>query len=254
VIELTKVCCTYQLREGWVGKRHVEAVKDVDLALHANEMVALVGESGSGKTTLALTIAGLLRQRSGTIRFHGRDRATSTRQEIRSFRRKRSIVSQDPYSSLNPRMRIETALAECLRVARVGPSGGISAEIDHLLESVGLSPSYRTKYPHALSGGERQRVAIARAISSRPELLIADEVTSALDVSVSAHIVNLLLDLKDESRFACLFVTHDLPLALAVADRIVIMRRGVVVESGSPEALLRGARHPYTQELLGTNA
>ena len=168
---------------------------------------------------------------------------------MREFRKRRSIVFQNPYQSLNPRMRVESALREALKVADVLPRNEISGEIDRLLESVGLPTSYRKKYPLALSGGERQRVAIARAIAARPDVLIADEVTSALDVSVSAHIINLLLDLKSTANFACLLITHDLSLAMAVADRVVIMREGRVVDEGTPDEV-RASSNEYTRELL----
>jgi ABC-type glutathione transport system ATPase component len=159
-------------------------------------------------------------------------------------------VFQNPYQSLNPRIRVGPALAEALTVARVVPKAEVPAEVDRLLTSVGLPTAYRYKYPLMLSGGERQRVAIARAIAGRPDVLVADEITSALDVSVSAQIVNLVLDLKARRNFSCVFVTHDLSLGLAIADRILIMKSGEVVEAGSPEFLQNYATQPYTKQLI----
>lgn len=250
VLEVRGITCTFKVGDGWFGKRKIDAVNNVDLALYPNEMVALVGESGSGKTTLARTIAGLEKPRTGTIYYRGRPLDRRHRGQMREFRRRRSIVFQNPYASLSPRMKVGAALAEALTVAGVVPKPQIPAEVDRLLTSVGLPTSYRNKYPLALSGGERQRVAIARAISNHPDVLIADEVTSALDVSVSAHILNLLMDLRSQRNFTCLFITHDLPLALAVADRVVIMRSGEIVDSGTPDEVMRLSTHPYTRQLL----
>jgi peptide/nickel transport system ATP-binding protein len=249
VVEVEGVTCCYTVGHGWFSKRRIEAVSSVDMTLRSDELVALVGESGSGKTTLARTMAGLIKQSSGVIRYRGVELNTRNRRQMREFRKRRSIVFQNPYQSLNPRMRIESALREALKVAGVVEAGEMSDEIDRLLLSVGLPLSYRTKHPLSLSGGERQRVAIARAIAGRPDLLIADEVTSALDVSVSAQIMNLLLDLKSKDDFACLLITHDLTLAMAIADRVLIMRNGAIVASGSPDEL-RDSSHEYARELL----
>jgi len=240
----------YSSGAGWFGRRRVAAVADVDLQLMPDELLVLVGESGSGKTTLSRMIAGLIAPSSGVIEHRGVDLRRLSRRQLQDFRRRRSMVFQNPYHSLNPRMRIGRALTEALKVSRAVPKAERPAEVERLLDSVGLPAAYRSKFPMMLSGGERQRVALARAIASRPELLIADEVTSALDVSVSAHIVNLLLDLKAANRFSCLFVTHDLSLALVLADRIAIMRSGRIVDSGTP-AELRESTNEYTRELLG---
>lgn len=249
LIETRGIACRFTVSSGWFGRQRIDAVNGVDLQLHADELVALVGESGSGKTTLARTIAGLVKPSSGVIRYRGVELNAHSRRQMREFRRHRSIVFQNPYQSLNPRMRIESTLREALKVANAVPKAETSDEIDRLLASVGLPTSYRRKHPLALSGGERQRVAIARAIAARPDILIADEVTSALDVSVSASIINLLLDLKSTANFACLLITHDLRLALAVANRIVIMRAGSVTDSGSPDDV-RASSNDYTRRLL----
>src|SRR3954454_9391601 len=249
VIEIEGAAIRFTVNDGWFGRRHIDAVPGVDLQLYAEELVALVGESGSGKTTLARALAGLQKLAGGRVRYRGVELNNRNRKQMREFRKRRSIVFQNPYQSLNPRMRVESTLREALKVAGVVRSEDISGEIDRLLESVGLPTSYRQKYPLALSGGERQRIAIARAIAARPDVLIADEVTSALDVSVSAHIINLLLDLKSEANFACLLITHDLSLAMAVADRVVIMQGGQVVDEGTPGEV-QASSHEYTRELL----
>jgi peptide/nickel transport system ATP-binding protein len=250
VLEARDVSRTYAIGEGWFGRRKFNAVSNVNLKLMSDELLVIVGESGSGKTTLARMLAGLVRPSSGVVSARGTELTKRTRRQIKEFRRHTAIVFQNPYQSLNPRMRIGPALSEALNVARVVPKAEVSDEVDRLLTSVGLPVKYRLKYPLMLSGGERQRVAIARAIAGRPDVLIADEITSALDVSVSAQIVNLMLDLKAQRNFSCAFVTHDLSLALAIADRILIMRAGEVVDSGTPDFLQHHATHPYTRQLL----
>jgi peptide/nickel transport system ATP-binding protein len=249
VLEVEDAAIRFTVSAGWFARRHIDAVDGVDLKLYPEELVALVGESGSGKTTLARTLAGLQKLAGGSVRYRGVELNNRNRKQMREFRKRRAIVFQNPYQSLNPRMRVDSTLREALKVAGVVDAAAISREVDRLLVSVGLPTSYRQKYPLALSGGERQRVAIARAIAAQPDVLIADEVTSALDVSVSAHIVNLLLDLQAEAKFACLLITHDLSLAMAVADRIVIMRDGHVVDEGAP-AEMRRSSNDYTRELL----
>jgi peptide/nickel transport system ATP-binding protein len=240
----------FRVSNGWIGKRLVHAVDGVSLDLHAGEVVALVGESGSGKTTLARSIAGLRPWSAGSVHYRGVNLADMSRRQLRDFRSRRGIVFQNPNASLNPRMRVEDALGEMIAVSKVVGRKQISSEIDRLLDSVALSRSYRVKYPLELSGGERQRVAIARAIAGRPSLFIADEITSALDVSVSAQIINLVLDLRDELQFACLFITHDLTLALAVAQRVEIMKTGKVVDSGSPSYITNESTNDYTKVLM----
>lgn len=250
VLEAKNVTRSYVIGEGWFGRHRFNAVSNVDLRLNHEELLVIVGESGSGKSTLARMLAGLVRPSSGVVVAGGTELTKRSRKQIKEFRRHTSIVFQNPYQSLNPRIRIGPALAEALTVARAVPKAEVSAEVDRLLTSVGLPTAYRHKYPLMLSGGERQRVAIARAIAGRPDVLIADEITSALDVSVSAQIVNLVLDLKARRNFSCVFVTHDLALALAIADRILIMKSGEVVETGTPEFLQNYATQPYTKQLI----
>ena len=251
IVEAIDVGRRYVVSSGWFSKERIDAVKSVNLRLYSDEMVALVGESGSGKSTLGRMLIGLTKPTSGSISFEGVPLAGRSGKQMREFHRRSSIVFQNPYQSLNPRMRVGNALAEALRVA-LFPRDRIADEVRRLLRSVQLSESYRDKYPMTLSGGERQRVAIARAVAGGSQFVIADEATSALDVSVSAEIVNLLLDLKEEQKFGCLFITHDIALAMTVAEKILIMRSGEIVDSGTPLELLAGEVHPYTRELLET--
>ena len=251
IVEATKVCRHYDVSSGWFSRERIDAVKSVSLRLYAEEMVALVGESGSGKSTLGRMLVGLTEPTGGSISFEGVPLESRSRRRMREFHRRSSIIFQNPYQSLNPRMRVGDALAEALKVASF-PGDRIEGEVRRLLRSVQLAESYAGKYPLMLSGGERQRVAIARAIAGGSQFVVADEATSALDVSVSAEIVNLLLDLKDEQKFACLFITHDIALAMALAERILIMRAGEIVDSGTPDELMSGGGHPYTRELVET--
>lgn len=240
LVEVKDLSRHYTVSSGWFSRRTIDAVKSVSLEIYPNEILALVGESGSGKTTLGRMIVGLVKPSGGTIAHWG-DRSNGA-----------AIIFQNPYQSLNPRLRVGTALAEALKVSRVVPKSEIRQEVDRLLEAVQLPLSYAAKYPIALSGGEQQRVAIARALAVRPDFLVADEPTSALDVSVAAQVLNTLLDARRERSFACLFITHDLALATAIADRLMIMKDGSIVDSGSPEGLMSSPGHPYTEELLST--
>jgi peptide/nickel transport system ATP-binding protein len=251
IVEAVDVGRRYVVSSGWFAKERIDAVKSVSLSLYSDQMVALVGESGSGKSTLGRMLIGLTKPTSGSISFEGVPLADRSGKQMREFHRRSSIIFQNPYQSLNPRMRVGSALAEALRVA-LFPRDGVADEVGRLLKSVQLSESYRDKYPMTLSGGERQRVAIARAVAGGSHFVIADEATSALDVSVSAEIVNLLLDLKDEQKFGCLFITHDIALAMTVAEKILIMRNGEIVDKGTPDELLEGEVHPYTRDLLET--
>ncbi len=223
------------------GGRDKVAVDDVSFAIGRGETLAVVGESGSGKTTVARCLAGLEQPTSGTIRWAGDDHGP---------RRRVGMVFQDPASTLNPALTIGATLREALRAAR--QAAVPSADVERLLETVGLPTAYRKRLPIALSGGERQRVAVARALAGDPRLVICDEPVSALDASVQAQIVNLLVDLQRELGISYLFITHDLAVARQVAGRILVMQRGRVVESGSTEAVLARPDHPYTRTLIAS--
>jgi oligopeptide/dipeptide ABC transporter ATP-binding protein len=231
-------------------RRHghlLHAVDAVDLELHRGEAVGLVGESGSGKSTLARALAGLLPTDQGEIRLAGR-RLPARRS--RADHRRIQLVFQDPYSSLNPRMTVGGMLSELLRVHRVVPRNEVAQTSGSLLTMVGLDPGALTAYPRQFSGGQRQRVAIARALALRPDILIADEPVSSLDVSVQATILNLLRDLRAELGLTLLLIAHNLAVVRHLCDRVAVMYLGRIIEVAPAETLLRTPRHPYTRALI----
>ena len=228
----------------------LRAVDGVDLELGASETVALVGESGCGKSTLAKGIVGLEPLAAGSVMFQGK--ALDHQHERFSISRQLQRVFQDPDASLNPRLTLNQALTEPLRIHRIVPRSAEEAAVCDLLERVGIDPVLRNRYPHELSGGQKQRVCIARALAVRPKLLILDEAVSALDVSVRAQILNLLSDLKRDLGLAYLFITHDLGVVRQFADRVYVMYLGQMVEVAGVEALFARPEHPYTQALLAS--
>ncbi|ONI76224.1 peptide ABC transporter ATP-binding protein [Actinosynnema sp. ALI-1.44] len=230
------------------GKKQI--LHDVSLDLASRECLALVGESGCGKTTLARSIIGLHHKHSGGILFRDNEMAIRARDRPLAMRRAVQYIFQSPYNSLNPRRTIGETLREPLKVLFSMPTAKATAAISETLERVSLAPSMASSYPNQLSGGERQRVAIARALVCRPEVLICDEITSALDVSVQASIVRLLRRLQDEEGLALLFVTHNLALVRTVADRVIAMREGRLVETGRVDDVLDRPRDPFTQKLI----
>jgi oligopeptide/dipeptide ABC transporter ATP-binding protein len=235
----------------WTGRRGViRAVDGVDLAVGRGEIVALVGESGSGKTTLGRSILRLVEPTAGRIVFDGEDVRALRGARLRAMRRRMQIVFQDPYAALSPRMQIRDIIAEPLRLHGLINGRGIDAQVAELLGRVGLEPYMMDRYPHEMSGGQRQRIAIARALSLRPSFIVADEPVSALDVSVRAGILNILLDLQREEGISVLFISHDLSIVDRVADRIAVMYRGRIVEEGPTARLMDSPRHPYTRALL----
>jgi ABC-type glutathione transport system ATPase component len=235
------------------GRGAVHAVAGVDLMIGRGEIVGLVGESGSGKTTVAHCVLRLLEPDAGAIALDGTDVTHLSRRKLTPLRPKMHMVFQDPYSSLNPRMKVADIVAAPLRAQRrERPMSRrkINAEVDEMLAQVGLSPQLRGSFPHELSGGQRQRVGLARSLIARPLLLVADEPTSALDVSVQAAILNQLADLQRDLGFSCLFISHNLAVVHYLCDRIAVMRRGVIVEAGPRDQVFRSPSHPYTRELL----
>lgn len=232
------------------ARAEIVAVDRVDVEIAEGEIVALVGESGSGKSTLARCLLRLVEPDSGTIEFAGRDLLELSGRELRTQRREFQLVFQDSVAALDPRVRVGAALAEPLRCLRLVPGAAMAAAVRSLAARVGLEPAHLGRFPHELSGGERQRVGIARALATSPRLLIADEPVSALDVSLRAQILNLLLDLCRQDGLALLLILHDLSLADRLADRVLVMYHGRIVEQGESEKVLRRPLHPYTQELL----
>lgn len=226
------------------------AVEDFSLSLYPGEIVGLVGESGSGKTTVGRASIGLLPVKSGRLEVVGRDISNVSQKDLRQIRRHTGIVFQDPASSLNPRLPIGESIGEPIFLAGIAKDKELDKLVEDLLMSVELPRSYRNRYPHELSGGQRQRVGIARALALTPDILIADEPTSALDVSVQARFLELLQDLQDKLKFACLFISHDLGVVDILAHRIAVMQNGRLVEVGTRDEILKHPKDPYTQRLL----
>jgi oligopeptide transport system ATP-binding protein len=228
----------------------VAAVDDVSFAIEEGETLGLVGESGSGKTTTGRCMLRLLEPTSGTVRFRGEDVVRFSKRELREARRHMQIVFQDPYSSLNPRMRARAIVEEPLIIHRLGTRAERQARVAELFRLVGLNDAHLERYPHEFSGGQRQRIGLARALALNPSFLILDEPVSALDVSVQAQVVNLLIDLQEQLRLTYLFIAHDLRLMEHVCDRVAVMFLGKIVEIAPTASLFTAPQHPYTRALL----
>ena len=251
LLQVTGLRKEYVLKAGWFRRTRVGAVQDASFTLNRGRTLGVVGESGSGKTTLGLMLTRLIPHSAGQIRFAGQDLTALTAQGLKPFRRRIQIVFQNPYASLNPRFTVGQILMEPLRIHQIG---GSDAQREALalqwLERVGLSAQAFGKYPHEFSGGQRQRIAIARCLTMQPEILVCDECVSALDVSVQATVLNLLLDLQQAFGLTYVFISHDLAVVQHMADDILVMRAGEIVEQGSAQALYANPQHPYTQQLL----
>jgi len=251
LLEVTDLKTWFPFGGRWLGpRRWVRAVDGVSFTVRRGEIFGLVGESGSGKTTLGRSVLRLVEPTGGSMRFGGMDLRAVGARAMRPVRRRMQIVFQNPYGSLNPRMQIQQIVAEPLRFHRVVPDHEVAERVAALLGTVGLEPYFMHRYPHEMSGGQRQRVAIARALAPEPEFLVADEPVSALDVSVQAQLLTILLELQRTRRIAMLFITHDLAVVERVADRMGVMYRGKIVEQGETARVLSRPEDAYTRRLL----
>lgn len=228
----------------------VAAVDDVSFSVETGETFGLVGESGSGKTTTGRCLLRLVEPSSGSVRFEGDDVLAFDAARLRAARRDMQIVFQDPFASLNPRMRARAIVEEPLVIHGVGTKAERRERVAHLFHLVGLDPGHLERYPHQFSGGQRQRIGLARALALEPKFVVLDEPVSALDVSVQAQVVNLLLELQERLSLTYLFIAHDLRLVEHICDRVAVMYRGRIVEMGGAETLFDSPQHPYTQALL----
>lgn len=252
LLEVEGLKKTFWLAQGLFKKKAFQALKGASFQLQEGRTLGVVGESGSGKSTLGLTLMSLVSRDGGWIRFAGQDISDpESLQQNPELRRQIQIIFQNPYASLNPRFSVAEILLEPLRLHGLcGDEAGRQAEVQSLIQKVGLPPDAAGRYPHEFSGGQRQRIAIARALALRPRVLICDESVSALDVSVQAQVLNLLQDLQDEYRLSYIFISHDLSVVRYMSDEVMVMCAGEVVEQGSADEVFRQPRHPYTQRLL----
>ena len=233
-----------------VKEEVVHAVDGVDLRIRKGEVVGLVGESGCGKSTLGRIVAGILPQSDGQVFWNGQDVASLSGAAAREAKLKRQMIFQDPYASLNPRMRVADIVGEAPLVHGLVRRGDFDAYVDEQMRRAGLDPAFKRRYPHQFSGGQRQRIGIARALAVQPEFIVCDEAVAALDVSIQAQILNLFMRLRRELDLTYLFISHDLGVVEHLSDRVVIMYLGRVVEEAPTERVFRAPNHPYTRSLL----
>ncbi|MCR8577696.1 ABC transporter ATP-binding protein [Streptomyces sp. Isolate_219] len=254
ILEARDLVKHFPLTQGVLFRKQIGAVKAVDgvsFDLHQGETLGIVGESGCGKSTVAKLLVGLERPTAGQIRYRGEDISTLSARALKAVRRNIQMVFQDPYTSLNPRMTVGDIIGEPYEIhPEVAPKGDRRRKVQELLEVVGLNPEFIHRYPHQFSGGQRQRIGIARGLALRPEIIVADEPVSALDVSVQAQVVNLLEQLQQEFELSYVFIAHDLSVVRHISDRIAVMYLGRLAETGTDEQIYEHPTHPYTQALL----
>ena len=253
ILELHNLTKYFLAKAGGIftkDKGFVKAVDGVNLTVKRGETVGLVGETGCGKTTVGRTVMKLYEPTAGEIIFDGEDITHFKRKEMKHVRSKMQMIFQDPFSSLNPRHTVGSIIASSYTIHGIEPEGGVEHSVRELLGLVGLNPEHINRFPHEFSGGQRQRIGIARALALKPQLIVADEPVSALDVSIQAQVVNLLDDLQKEFGLSFLFVAHDLSIVQHISDRVVVMYLGKVMEMAPTQELFANPRHPYTKALL----
>jgi oligopeptide/dipeptide ABC transporter ATP-binding protein len=254
VLVVSELKKTYEVRRTAFStkKEIVRAVDGVSFNLDEGETLGVVGESGSGKSTLARCLLFLETPDEGKIVFRGRDLLTQNREALKKLRREMQIIFQDPYSSLNPRMKVFEVMAEPLLFHRLATKEEVKGRVVEMLGNVGLGEDFLNKYPHEMSGGQRQRVAIGRALATNPVFIIADEPVSSLDVSIQAQIVNLFIEIREKLGISMLFVSHDLNIVRFISDNIIVMYGGRILESGARDAVFYNPIHPYTKMLINS--
>ncbi len=254
LLQIDNLKVHFPIRRGLFSRvaGYVHAVDGISFSLGKGETLGLVGESGCGKTSAGLAILNLIESTGGKISFKGVDISKMTSSELREMRKRMQLIFQDPYSSLNPRMTLNQIVREPMRIHGMYKGAERADRIDYLLEKVGLTPEQGRRYPHEFSGGQRQRVGIARALALNPQLIIGDEPVSALDVSIQAQIINLLMDLQEEFQLSYIIIAHDLAVVKIICNRVAVMYLGKIVEMAPFQELYDNPKHPYTQALLSS--
>lgn len=254
MLEVSHLKKYYPIKSGLLRKatEYVKAVDDVSFTIEKGTTMGLVGESGCGKTTVGRTLLRLHEVTGGTVKFDGRDLSTLRKEEFRRLRPKIQMIFQDPFSSLSPRMPVGEIIGEAVKEHRIVPKSQYRAYIAKVMRDCGLQPQYYYRYPHEFSGGQRQRICIARAVAMNPELIVCDEPVSALDVSIQAQIINLMIELQKRYQYTYLFISHDLSVVEHISKTVGVMYLGSMVEIGTKEQIFDNPMHPYTRALLSS--